>query len=74
MEVCRYMALQKGSDERKQLADEIRKRGNFLCNLEAEESIKPVRRPNIFKPTDASQYLPCQYCYELFKKPYLLQQ
>ncbi|XP_022177725.1 uncharacterized protein LOC111038799 [Myzus persicae] len=61
MEVARYMSLKKGSKDRKKLSDELRKKGNFLCNIGGEQNIKPVRRPNAFSETsDATQYLPCR--------------
>lgn len=72
MEVARYLSLKKGSKDRKKLADELRKRGNFLFNIGGEQKIKPVRRPNMFSVTsDATQYLPCKYCYGLYKRLYL---
>lgn len=72
MEVARYLSLKKGSKDRKKLADELRKRGNFLSNIGGDQKIKPVRRPNLFSVTsDATQYLPCKYCYGLYKRLYL---
>ncbi|KAL5238907.1 hypothetical protein ACI65C_006317 [Semiaphis heraclei] len=72
-EVARYLSLPKGSNERVELADNIRKRGNFLCNVGEVDVIKPVRRPNEFSKTipDASNYLPCKHCYGMYKKKYL---
>lgn len=72
MEVIRFSALRKGSKERKDLADLLRKRGNFLSNVGNEQYIKPVRRPNAFSiisPT-VKDYLPCKYCYGFYKKTY----
>lgn len=65
--------MPKGSVERKQYADILRKRGNFLCNVESGTKIKPVRRPYEFdiKSTSVSDYLPCKYCLGIFKKKYL---
>lgn len=73
MEVVRYNSLKKGSKERQILADELRKRGNFLSNVGSDQVIKPVRRHNVFSiiPSKASDYLPCKHCYGLFKKNYL---
>lgn len=73
IEVARYLSLKKGSKERQILADQLRKRENFLCNVGAEEIIKPVRRPNKFSTTQscAANYLPCKYCFGLYKKNYL---
>lgn len=64
-EVARYLSLPKGSNERKVLADNIHKRGNFLCNVGEVEVIKPVRRVNEYSKIipDASNYLPCKHCY-----------
>lgn len=72
-EVARYLSLPKGSKERVELADNLRKRGNFLCNVEEVELIKPVRRPNEYSKTipDSSNYLPCKHCYGMYKKKYL---
>lgn len=73
IDVARYISLPKGSESRKVLADNIRKRGNFLCNVGEVELIKPVRRPNEYSKIvpDASNYLPCKHCYGLYKKKYL---
>jgi len=73
IEVIKYEALPKGSVERKQYADILRKRGNFLCNVESGTKVKPVRRPYEFdiKSTSVSDYLPCKYCLGMFKKKYL---
>lgn len=73
MEVTRFCALKKGSKDRKNLADQLRKRGNFLYNMGKEQYIKPVRRPNNFSliSKTAKDYLPCKYCYGLYKKGYL---
>jgi len=61
--------LPKGSKQRLALADSLRKRGNFLNNV-AGNKIKPVRRPYEFNtaPVIAGDYLPCKYCYGMFKK------
>lgn len=45
LEVARYILLTKGSNERVQIADNLCKRGNFLCNVGEVEVIKQVRRP-----------------------------
>lgn len=72
IDVIRYIALPKGSKERKVFSDNLRKRGNFLANLGNEPCIKPVRRPNdLTDVPSASQYLPCKHCYGLFKRGYL---
>lgn len=72
IDVIRYIALPKGSKERKVFSDNLRKRGNFLANLGNEPCIKPVRRPNeLTDVPSASQYLPCKHCYGLFKRDYL---
>lgn len=73
MDVVRYNSFPKGSKERQILADELRKRGNFLNNVEGNTVIKPVRRPyiNSISQSNASDYLPCKHCYGLFKKKYL---
>jgi len=72
MKVARYLSLKKGSKDRKKLSDELRKRGNSLCNIGGKQNIKPVRRLNMFSETvDATQYLPCKYCYGLYKRLYL---
>jgi len=42
-EVAQYISLPKGSKEKVELADNICKRGNFLCNVGEVEVIKPVR-------------------------------
>ncbi|XP_050059864.1 uncharacterized protein LOC126551137 [Aphis gossypii] len=47
-EVMKYETLPKGSADRKHLADVLRKRGNFLSNVEEGNKIKPVRRPYEF--------------------------
>lgn len=69
IQVFRYNSFPKGSKERQMLVNDLRKRGNFLNNVDTDKSIKPVRRPKC--PTNASQYLPCKSCYGLFKKTYL---
>jgi len=71
-EVGKYLALKKGSKERKNLVDQLRKRGNFFNNIGGAPKIKPVRRPNEFaEPSTAKNYLPCKFCFGLFKKNYL---
>ncbi|KAL5238947.1 hypothetical protein ACI65C_006357 [Semiaphis heraclei] len=72
IEVARYLSFPQGSKDRKILADQLRKRGNFLCNVGSEQVIKPVRRPNEFSTiSNAADYLPCKHCYGLYKKKYL---
>uniref|UniRef100_A0A8R2BAE1 Uncharacterized protein n=1 Tax=Acyrthosiphon pisum TaxID=7029 RepID=A0A8R2BAE1_ACYPI len=72
IEVARYLSFPQGSKDRKILSDQLRKRGNFLCNVGSEQVIKPLRRPNEFSTTsNAADYLPCKYCYGLYKKKYL---
>jgi len=65
----KYEMLPKGSADRKQLADVLRKRRNFLCNVEGNK-IKPVRRSYEFvtKPISVKEYLPCKHCLGMFKK------
>lgn len=72
-EVAKYISLPKGSKERVELADSLRKWGNFLNNVGDVEVIKPVRRPNECSKIvpDASNYLPCKHCYGMYKKKYL---
>lgn len=72
-EVMKYETLPKGSADRKHLADVLRKRGNFLSNVEEGNKIKPVRRPYEFvtKPISVKQYLPCKHCLGMYKKKYL---
>lgn len=75
MDFVRFCALRKGSKKRKDFADLLRKRGNFLSKVGNE-----VRRPfigqlmknafSLISPT-AKDYLPCKYCYGLYKKTYL---
>lgn len=72
IEVIRFMALPKGSAERKKEADILRKRGNFLFNVDGKSKIKPVRRPYEFRTkSSVSDYLPCKHCLGMFKKKYL---
>ncbi|KAL5238144.1 hypothetical protein ACI65C_005554 [Semiaphis heraclei] len=72
IEVARYLSFPQRSKDRKILADQLRKRGNFLCNVGSEQVIKPVRRPNEFSTiSNAADYLPCKHCYGLYKKKYL---
>lgn len=73
IEVIRFMALAKGSAERKIEADILRKRGNFLFNVDGKSKIKPVRRPYEFetKTPLVDDYLPCKHCLGMFKKKYL---
>lgn len=61
IEVIRFMALPKGSAERKMEADILRKRGNFLFNVDGKTKIKPVRRSYEFetKTSLVTDYLPC---------------
>jgi len=69
MEVGKYLALKKGSKERKHLIDQLRKQGNFFNNIGGAPKIKTVRRPNEFaEPSTAKNYLPCKFCFGLFKK------
>lgn len=71
IEVARYESLPKDSKERKFEADTLRKKGNFLNNVEGNK-VKPVRRPNELKEIPcANNYLPCKFCYGMFKKKYL---
>lgn len=72
MEVAKYEAFQKGSEQRKFLADSLRKHSNFLNNVEGN-IIKPVRRPYKLsnKFPSAKDYLPCSFCYGMFTKIYL---
>lgn len=72
IEVSKYEALPKGSKQRLALANSLRKRGNFLNNV-AGNKIKPVRRPYEFNTSSviAGDYLPCKYCYGMYKKKYL---
>jgi len=73
IEVIRFMALPKGSAERKTEADILRKRGNFLFNVDGNTKIEPVRRPYEFetKTSFVTDYLPCKHCLGMFKKKYL---
>lgn len=73
-EIVQYLSLEKGSKERQLLACQLRKRGEFLCNVGAEKVIKPVRKPNEFSetPLSTANYLPCEYCcFGLYNKNYL---
>lgn len=71
IEVAKYESLPKGSKERKFAADILRKKGNFLNNVGGNK-IKPVRRPNVLKETPcAKNYLPCKFCFGMYKKKYL---
>jgi len=71
IEVAKYESLPKGSKERKFQADILRKKGNFLSNVGGNK-VKPVRRPNELKGIPcANNYLPCKFCYGMFKKKYL---
>lgn len=72
IEVAQFLALKKGSNERKKLIDQLRKRGNFFNNISDMPKMKPVRRPNQFsEQPQATDYLPCTFCYGLYKKNYL---
>lgn len=73
MEVAKFEALPKGSKERKLQADILRKRGNFLGNIDNGNKLKLVRRPYQFatKSSTVCDYLPCKYCFGMFKKKYL---
>jgi len=72
IDVARYLSFPQGSKDRKILSDQLRKRGNFLYNVGSEQVIKPVRRPNEFSIiSNAADYLPCKFCYGLYKKKYL---
>lgn len=72
LEVAKYLSLKKGTKERKILADQLRKKGNFFNNVGGVDILKPVRRPNenIDSPI-SNDYLPCKYCYGYLKKKYL---
>ncbi|KAF0709040.1 Reverse transcriptase domain-containing protein, partial [Aphis craccivora] len=59
IEVIRFMALPKGSAERKMEADILRNRGNFLLNVDGKTKIKPVRRPYEFE-TKTSHFKICK--------------
>lgn len=48
IEVTQFLALKKGSNERKKLIDQLRKRGNFFNNISDMPMMKPVHRPNQF--------------------------
>lgn len=72
IEVAQFLSLKKGSNERKKLIDQLRKRGNFFNNISDMPKMKPVRRPNQFaEQPQATDYLPCPFCYGLYKKKYL---
>lgn len=65
-------SFKNGSKERKQHIDQLRKRGNFFNNICGATKLKPVRRPNRFaEQPKAMDYLPCKFCFGLFKKNYL---
>jgi len=50
----------------------LRKRGNFFNNISDMPKMKPVRRPNQFaEQAQATDYLPCTFCYGQYKKKYL---
>lgn len=72
IEVAKLLSLKKGSKERKILASQLRKRGNFFNNISGSAKLMPVRRPNqmVVQPK-ATDYLPCKFCFGLFKKKYL---
>lgn len=43
IEVAQFLSLKKGSNERKKLIDQLRKRGNFFNNISDMPKMKPVR-------------------------------
>ncbi|KAJ8945471.1 hypothetical protein NQ314_009223 [Rhamnusium bicolor] len=64
--VIKILKCEKGSRERKQLIDILRKEGNF--SIFFENKTRPVQRPTSnsnkdYLPTD---YLPCKYCKGLY--------
>jgi len=61
------MAIPKGSVEQKREADILRKRGNFLYNVDGKTKIKPVRHPYEFetKTSLVTDYLPCKHCLDM---------
>lgn len=72
IEVAKLLSYKKGSQERKQHIDQLRKKGNFFNNISGTTKLKPVRRPNQFvDQPKAIDYLPCKFCFGLFKKNYL---
>lgn len=72
IEVAKLLSYKKGSQERKLHIDQLRKRGNFFNNISATTKLKPVRRPNQFvEQPKAIDYLPCKFCFGLFKKKLL---
>jgi len=51
---------------------QLRNRNNVFNNKGGARKIKTVRRPNEFaEPSTAKNYLPCKFCFGLFKKNYL---
>ncbi|XP_066600560.1 uncharacterized protein [Prorops nasuta] len=64
-EVKRFTVLPKKNRERLQIISEIRKKGNFIHNTTATtENCKFVvsRRPNVNKPRNANNFIPCPQC------------
>lgn len=45
----------------------------ILFNVDGANKLKPVRRPNNIQNTSStsSDYLPCKYCFGMFKKQFL---
>lgn len=67
MEVAKYEALPKGCKQKFE-ADMLRKKGNFLHNVDGNK-IKPVCRPNEIKDApSANDYLSCKHCFGMYKK------
>lgn len=72
IEVAKLESFSKGSMETKNQANMLRKRGNFMLNMKEIKKLKPVRRPkNTLTSTSAKDYLPCKYCFGMYKSKYL---
>lgn len=72
IEVAKFTSLKKGSLERKNQINTLRKTGKFFNNISGAPKLIPVRRPNQHTTQpNAMDYLPCKYCFGLFKRKYL---
>ena len=71
-EVAKFMAIPKGSEERRLILKELTNKGNFAYNIAVLEKgngeLLPTKRPSKQQCVKPDQYSPCEFCLGFYIK------